>query len=130
VEKTFSLEEVLNDTATRNNHDLFSFDNKHMNRAAFPAAFLFSAIAHWTGLDSLFLGLRIWTHEFGHASVAWFSGHQATPLPFGWTNVGANRSLCISVFRRYGVSCFIPGGRRRNAELWNVLWWQLLFSFG
>ncbi|MCX5965627.1 MAG: hypothetical protein NT070_21625 [Cyanobacteria bacterium] len=68
--KSFSLEEVLNDTATRNNRDLFSFNNKHMNRAAFPAAFLFSAIAHWTSLDSFLLGLRIWTHEFGHATVA------------------------------------------------------------
>lgn len=95
--KSFSLEEVFNDTATRNNRDLFSFSNKYMNRAAFPSAFLFSAIAHWTGLDSLFLGLRIWTHEFGHATVAWFSGHQATPLPFGWTNVGEDRSIVVYV---------------------------------
>ena len=106
--KSFSLEQVLNDTATQNNRDLFSFNNKHMNRAAFPAAFIFSAIAHWSGLDSLLLGLRIWTHEFGHATVAWFSGHQATPLPFGWTNVGADRSIVVYV-------CFLT--------LWGLLFY-------
>lgn len=106
--KSFSLEEIFQDTATRNNRDLFSFNNKHMNRAAFPAAFLFSAIAHWIEVDRIFLGLRIWTHEFGHATVAWFSGRQATPLPFGWTNVGEDRSIVVYI-------CFLA--------LWGLLFY-------
>ncbi len=106
--KAFSLEEIFNDTATWNNRDLFSFSNKHVNRSAFPVAFLVSAVAHWIEVDRIFLGLRIWTHEFGHATVAWFSGHQATPLPFGWTNVGEERSIVVYV-------CFLT--------LWGLLFY-------
>ena len=31
----------------------------------------------------LLIGLRIWLHEWGHATIAWLSGYRAIPLPFG-----------------------------------------------
>ncbi|MGA0197563.1 MAG: hypothetical protein ACO3NK_00270 [Prochlorotrichaceae cyanobacterium] len=43
----------------------------------------------------LLVGLRIWLHEWGHATIAWLSGYRAIPLPFGWTNVGETRSLWV-----------------------------------
>jgi len=43
----------------------------------------------------LLIGLRIWLHEWGHATIAWLSGYRAIPLPFGWTNVEETRSLWV-----------------------------------
>ena len=39
------------------------------------------------------------------STVAWLGGHQATPLPFGWTNVGAEKSLFVycGVLTLFGV---------------------------
>jgi hypothetical protein len=34
-------------------------------------------------------GFHVWVHEFGHATAAWLMGFKATPLPIGWTNIGA-----------------------------------------
>ena len=106
--RSMSLETALDLNAKRDNADPFSFNNRSINRVALPIAFLSAGIAHWTRLDSLFLGVRIWIHEVGHASVAWFYGHQATPLPFGWTNVNPDRSVIVYL-------CF--------ATLWGLLGW-------
>jgi hypothetical protein len=47
-------------------------------------------------LQLLHLPLHIWIHEFGHATVAWWSGHRALPLPIGWTSVSsAEGTLCV-----------------------------------
>ncbi len=106
--RSIALAAVLNQQAERDNHDPFSFNNQFINRAAFPIAFFFGIMAQWTGFDRLLFGVRLWIHEVGHATVAWFWGHQATPLPFGWTNVGEERSVIV-----YG--CF--------ALLWGLLGW-------
>jgi putative flippase GtrA len=42
-------------------------------------------------LQLLHLPLHIWIHEFGHATVAWWSGYRALPLPIGWTSVSSQR---------------------------------------
>ncbi len=96
----------LDRNAEKHNRDPFSFQNESINQSALPIAFAISIVLHWLGLDSLLLGMRIWIHEFGHAVVAWFSGRQATPLPFGWTNVNLDRSWIV-----YG--CFLT--------LWGLL---------
>jgi hypothetical protein len=106
--RSIPLATVLNQQAEKDNRDPFSFNNQWINRAAFPIAFLFGLLAHWTGFDRLLFGVRLWIHEVGHATVAWFSGHHATPLPFGWTNVGEERSVMV-----YGLF----------ALLWGLLGW-------
>lgn len=42
-------------------------------------------------------GVRLWIHEFGHSSIAWLGGIAATPLPFGWSNLGEDRSTWVHV---------------------------------
>ena len=106
--RSMSLETALDLKAKRADADPFSFSNRSVNQFAWPIAFLSAGMAHWTGLDSLLLGVRIWIHEVGHATVAWFYGHQATPLPFGWTNVNPDRSVIVYL-------CF--------ATLWGLLGW-------
>jgi hypothetical protein len=76
--------------------DLFSFGSPLQNAIAFPAAMLVAFIVNSTFFLKLFFWpLQIWVHEFGHATVAWLAGRQATPLPFGWTNVGGERSRFV-----------------------------------
>ncbi len=106
--QSFPIAQIFDRNAEKNNRDPFSFQNELINQYALPIVFLLSAVLHWIGFDSLLLGMRIWIHEFGHAVVAWFSGRQATPLPFGWTNVNLDRSLIV-----YG--CFLT--------LWGLLFY-------
>jgi hypothetical protein len=73
--------------------DPYSFKNRNINILAFPVALVFGVIT--TPLKFLFFSTHTWIHEFGHATVAWLAGHNATPLPFGWTNVGESRSLFV-----------------------------------
>ncbi len=54
------------------------------------------AIIH-TPLMNVFRGFQIWTHEFGHATVAWWSGYRAIPLPIGWTNLEFDKSTVVYV---------------------------------
>lgn len=108
--KSFPLEQVLAaERAIEHNSDLFSLKNQYVNRFAVPIAFLCSALLHWSKLDLLLLGMRIWIHEVGHAVVAWFSGRRATPLPFGWTNVNLERSPITYI-------CFLA--------LWGLLFYR------
>jgi len=76
--------------------DLYSFDNRYSNTFIFPALLLVAAMLNiFEPIKLMLFGVHIWIHEFGHATVAWLGGHQATPLPFGWTNVGAEQSLFV-----------------------------------
>jgi hypothetical protein len=76
--------------------DLFSFENRQSNAVIFPALMVLGMLMNAFPLvNMLLLGVKIWLHEFGHATVAWLAGRQAIPLPLGWTNVGAQRSLFV-----------------------------------
>jgi len=76
--------------------DLYSFDNRYSNTFFFPGLLLIAALLNSIeAIKLLLFGVDIWIHEFGHATVAWLGGHQATPLPFGWTNVGEEKSLLV-----------------------------------
>ncbi len=76
--------------------DRFSFDDPMLNTSAYPLAFIAALVINTVGILQLFhLPLHIWIHEFGHATVAWFSGRRAIPLPFGWTNYQPERSLFV-----------------------------------
>ena len=88
----FQIDETIESADT----DPFSFDNRYVNRGALPIAILVAIVAQLLVFPRLLLRpAQIWIHEFGHATVAWLAGHQATPLPFGWTNVGEDRSLIV-----------------------------------
>jgi hypothetical protein len=61
-------------------------------------------------------GLHVWIHELGHSSVAWLCGDYAVPLPFGWSNIGADRSLVVyfAVLGALGALAY-AGWRERRA---------------
>ncbi|MDA0674143.1 MAG: hypothetical protein O3C67_10625, partial [Cyanobacteria bacterium] len=76
--------------------DLFSFENRRSNALIFPALMALGMVMNAMPLvNALLRGIKIWFHEFGHATVAWLAGRQAIPLPIGWTNVGSERSLFV-----------------------------------
>lgn len=66
--------------------DRLPFDRPLVQRLAYPVAGLFALVVGGLGIgETLFLFLRIWIHELGHAVPAWLSGRAALPLPFGFT---------------------------------------------
>jgi hypothetical protein len=81
---------------TRDDRDPFSFNNRYVTAAAFPAAMVLAILFHVIAIFNIVFGpFHIWIHEFGHATVAWLAGHRATPLPIGFTPVGEERSLIV-----------------------------------
>lgn len=78
------------------NRDLMSFKNRHMNVFGWPVLLLLGMLMNGIPLVSFLLrGIKIWLHEFGHATIAWLAGRRAMPLPFGWTSVSLDRSLFV-----------------------------------
>lgn len=59
---------------------------------AFPLILGFCFLLQGTPIQFFLQGFHVWIHEFGHSTVAWFSGYKASPLPIGWTNVGLEKS--------------------------------------
>ncbi len=91
-QQKFQIDETLKTADT----DVYSFHNRYIWRVALPIALLLAIIAQALVFPKLLLrGVQLWIHEVGHALVAWLSGHGATPLPFGWTNVSEDRSLIV-----------------------------------
>ena len=76
--------------------DLLSFKNRFSSAIIFPVLSILALALNLMPLTKfLFRGIKIWFHEFGHATIAWLSGRRAIPLPFGWTNVEADRSSFV-----------------------------------
>jgi len=83
---------------TTEDTDLYSFNNRFSNTLIFPGLLLMGALLSCIeAIKLLLFGVHIWIHEFGHATVAWLGGYRATPLPFGWTNIGAQQSMFVYV---------------------------------
>jgi hypothetical protein len=81
---------------TADDLNLYSYHNSLSNTIIFPVLLLIGALLNATEPIKLMLfGLHIWIHEFGHATIAWLGGYQATPLPFGWTNIGESQSMFV-----------------------------------
>lgn len=80
---------------TTDDLDLLSFNNRFSNAITFPALMLLAMLINATPMKFLLIGIQIWIHEFGHATIAWLAGRRAIPLPFGWTNYGLERSLFV-----------------------------------
>lgn len=78
------------------NRDLLSFKNRHINTFGFPVLMLLGVLMNVMPLvNMMLLGVKIWFHELGHATIAWLAGRRALPLPFGWTTVDPRRSLFV-----------------------------------
>ncbi|MFS8910155.1 hypothetical protein NW841_03305 [Synechococcus sp. H60.3] len=72
--------------------DRFSFDSWTVNLWTYPAAVVVALLVNNIALlQVLHLPWHIWIHELGHATIAWWSGHRALPLPFGWTSISSQR---------------------------------------
>lgn len=75
--------------------DPYSFKNRYVLLLAFPIVLCSTILLQSIGFARILFPLQIWVHEVGHATVAWFSGRRAIPLPFGWTNFQPERSLFV-----------------------------------
>ncbi len=75
--------------------DRFTFHDPLALVLALPLAMLAALVVNSTFLVGLFRPFHIWIHEFGHASVAWFSGRRALPLPIGWTSWQPESSVVV-----------------------------------
>lgn len=109
------------DSLSAENTDLFSFQNRYSNAYIFPALLLLGGVMNASNLvNALLFGIKIWFHEFGHATVAWLGGRRALPLPFGWTAVDPQRSLFV-----YGGVLVLLGllfwSGRREGQKWPMI---------
>jgi len=92
-QKTFPMPQPV---LKADDFDLLSFNNRFSNAIAFPAISLLAILLNAMPITKfLLMGIQVWIHEFGHATVAWLGGRRAIPLPFGWTNVEPERSLFV-----------------------------------
>ncbi|MGD1940539.1 MAG: hypothetical protein ACFB0G_04455 [Leptolyngbyaceae cyanobacterium] len=108
--------------ATPDDTDLMSFQNRYVSALAFPALLLLGMGMNAMPLvNGLLFGIKIWFHEFGHATVAWMAGRRAIPLPIGWTNVGQARSLFVYVGVLTLLGLLFWAGRREGQR-----WSQIL----
>jgi hypothetical protein len=95
--------------------DLMSFQNRYSNVFIFPALMVLGMVMNsLPTLDRLLWGIKIWIHEFGHATVAWLSGRRAIPLPVGWTNVDPQRSLLVYLLVLTLLGLLFWAGRREQ----------------
>ncbi len=78
------------------NTDILSFQNPYTNGLLFPLLLLLGMLMNAMPIvNALLYGIKIWLHEFGHATIAWLAGRQALPLPIGWTTISTQRSLFV-----------------------------------
>ncbi|NJL48657.1 MAG: hypothetical protein HC929_15720 [Leptolyngbyaceae cyanobacterium SM2_5_2] len=100
--------------------DLMAFDNRYSNGLIFPALMGLGLLMNAMPLvNALLQGIKIWIHEFGHATIAWLSGRQAIPLPIGWTSVNPQRSLFVYLGVLTLLGLLFWAGRREQKR-WPV----------
>ncbi|MGB3310390.1 MAG: hypothetical protein WBG32_23515 [Nodosilinea sp.] len=101
--------------------DLLSFQNRYSNGLIFPALLLLGMLMNAMPIvNALLWGIKIWIHEFGHATVAWLAGRRAIPLPIGWTNVDPRRSLFVYLSILVLLGLLYWAGRREDKR-WPVV---------
>jgi hypothetical protein len=106
---------------TADDTDVLSFQNRYVSALAFPVLLLLGMVMNALPIvNALLFGVKIWFHEFGHATMAWLAGRRAIPLPIGWTNVGAERSLIVylGLLTLFGL-LFWAG--RREGQRWPMV---------
>jgi hypothetical protein len=105
--------------------DLMSFNNRFSNGLIFPALMGLGMIMNAIPLvNALLQGIKIWIHEFGHATIAWLAGRQAIPLPIGWTSVNPQRSLFVYLAVLTLLGLLFWAGRREQKR------WPMALAIG
>lgn len=95
--------------------DLLSFQNRYSNGLIFPGLLLLGMLMNAMPIvNALLFGIKIWLHEFGHATVAWLAGRQALPLPIGWTSYNPQRSLLVYLAILVLLGLLFWAGRREG----------------
>ncbi len=105
-----------------NPYDPTSFDSWIINAIAPPLVVGLAVLMQRSFFGFFLEGFHVWIHELGHATVAWFTGKRALPLPLGWTTIGDEKSLfvyCGVLFLL--VVLFIAGARERKI-------WPMIFA--
>ena len=87
VDKLVQAEEVQQEEARGSIWDPRSFESPVVNALALPLVIGLAWGFNQLPVAFVLQGLKIWIHEFGHATVAWMAGFKALPLPIGWTNI-------------------------------------------
>ncbi|NJN22816.1 MAG: hypothetical protein HC812_18625 [Leptolyngbya sp. RL_3_1] len=101
--------------------DLLSFNNRYSNVLIFPALMGLAMVMNASPVvSSLLFGVKIWFHEFGHATVAWLAGRKAIPLPIGWTAVEPERSLLVYLGLLVLLGLLYWSGRREQ-QRWPMI---------
>ena len=92
-----------------------SFDSRWVNLIAPPLVAAVAIGIKHSVLGQMLMGFQIWTHEFGHAIVAWMSGYRALPLPLGWATIDPQKSLFVyfGVLFLFGL-LFVAGVREKR----------------
>lgn len=91
VEKLVQREEAEWEEAKLAGWDPRSFESPWVNALALPVVIGLAWGFNQLPLAFVMQGLKIWIHEFGHATVAWMAGFKALPLPIGWTNISPEK---------------------------------------
>jgi hypothetical protein len=101
--------------AIADDSDILSFQNRYSNGLIFPALLLAGMVMNALPIvNGLLFGIKIWIHEFGHATVAWLAGRRALPLPIGWTSVDPRRSLSVYLGILLLLGLLFWAGRREG----------------
>jgi hypothetical protein len=143
-EKLVQREESEWKEAKLSRWDPRSFESPWVNALALPVVIGLAWGFNQSPLAFVMQGLKIWIHEFGHATVAWMSGFKALPLPIGWTNISPEKQdfvywgvlFLLSVFfwagwqeRRFWPMfiapplAFLQGVMTWRMEAWQIEQW-------
>ena len=110
----------LPDEAARERFDPFSFDSRRVNLLALPVVTGLAWLANLSPFGFLLKGFHVWTHEFGHATVAWLTGRRALPLPIGWTSVEPEKSVFVYCGVLFLLGVFLAAGWRER-KIWPIV---------
>lgn len=99
--------------------DLDDYDNRWVTAFGPVLVALIAIGVSKTPLGFFLDGFHVWTHEFGHATVAWLAGHTASPLPIGWTNTGPKTPFVYFGIIFLLIVLIVAGIRER--KVWPVL---------
>lgn len=80
------------------------------NLYAYPIALIIALSLNFTGLSWLW---TIWVHEFGHATLAWFSGYRAIPT-LALTVMSTRRSLFVYLGILFLIGLLFWSGRKEK----------------
>lgn len=102
-------------TPAEDDSDILSFQNRYSNGLIFPVLLVMGMLMNAIPvINALMQGIKIWIHEFGHATVAWLAGRRAIPLPIGWTSVNPRRSLLVYLGMLILLGLLFWAGRREG----------------